>query len=131
MVYASADWFLHMGDLNRFAKWVAHWDVPRPAVLYQMWQYTAKGNPKEYGTEGTGLDLNTSPIHFEQVIKGRELNGWERDHVPSPAPITAKKLHIVKQEQGYYLVDDMNCLVPDVKIRVNADGRLLLEEVSV
>lgn len=129
MVYASADWFLHMGDLSRFAKWVAHWDVERPAVDCQLWQYTSRGNPKEYGTEGNGLDLNVSHIDFEAVIKGKELNGFEYDHVPRPAPITKRSLRVVKQDQGYFLVDDMNCLVANTKIIVNAEGRLLLEEV--
>lgn len=133
MVYASRSWFAQMGNLARFAVWLAEWNA-KPSMANHLWQYTSKGDGAYYGTQGRHIDLNKTTLDFPKIIKEKGLNGLGlKDHIPGCAnlcPMKKKKLQIVKKEDGYYLVDDEMLLVSNVKIEVNESGRLLLEGVT-
>ena len=75
-VYANTYWLkneLDLAALKTLDKWVAHYGVPTPGVIGEMWQYTETG--KLNGHAGV-LDLNYCYKDYPAIIKGAGLNGY-------------------------------------------------------
>lgn len=60
--------------MAKYDRWVAHIDVPQPAVSGGIWQYSWKGRVNGIRTD---VDLNYAYKDYLSIIKGAGLNGWE------------------------------------------------------
>lgn len=88
-LYTNVDWYMSVIDdeiKQRYAIWIAHWDVSKPAISgpYGVWQYKV-GTIN--GVSGR-CDLDYSYVDYPTIIKSRGLNGYP---APSPTPKPTKK----------------------------------------
>lgn len=69
-VYASLSWWEnYLKGLERFTKWVAHWDVDKPGIDCDMWQYSSNGRVS--GINGR-VDMNYCYRDFTKLIKHKK-----------------------------------------------------------
>lgn len=83
-LYTNVDWYVNVIDdeiKNRYAIWIAHWDVSKPGISgqYGVWQYKV-GTIN--GVSGR-CDLDYSYVDYPTMIKARGKNGYP---APAPAP---------------------------------------------
>lgn len=86
-LYTNVDWYVNVIDdeiKNRYAIWIAHWDVSKPGISgqYGIWQYKV-GTIN--GVSGR-CDLDYGYVDYPTMIKARGKNGY-----PAPAPTPSKK----------------------------------------
>ena len=88
-LYTNVDWYVNVIDdeiKNRYAIWIAHWDVSKPGISgqYGVWQYKV-GTIN--GVSGR-CDLDYSYVDYPTMIKARGKNGYP---APAPAPAPTPK----------------------------------------
>lgn len=92
-LYTNVDWYVNVIDdeiKNRYAIWIAHWDVSKPGISgqYGVWQYKV-GTIN--GVSGR-CDLDYSYVDYPTMIKARGKNGYPAPApAPTPAPTPVKK----------------------------------------
>ena len=98
-LYSNPDWLTHrlnVEALARFDLWLALWaEAPNyKKRSFGMWQ---SGIGQVKGISG-GVDMDTSFVDYEALIKERKLNGYTGEKpAPTPAkPTTTEKVYIVK-----------------------------------
>lgn len=78
--------------LDKYAIWVAHWDVPAPGFYndYGMWQYNAKGRVNGITTE---VDIDHCYINYPYIISPDTYvpDGSETDSSEQIFPISVNK----------------------------------------
>lgn len=74
---------------QRYAVWVAHYGVQKPAYSgnYEMWQKSSKG--KMDGIQGN-VDINECYFEYPLLIKAAGLNGFKAESSPAPAQKKSK-----------------------------------------
>ena len=78
-IYTNTSWYLSVIDnriKNRYALWIAHWDVAKPGIIdeYGIWQYKVG---QQTGVAGD-CDLDYGYIDYEPMIKKAGKNNWSK-----------------------------------------------------
>ena len=73
---------------SRYTIWLAHWvNQTNYSSAYAIWQYSSKG--KVAGINGN-VDLDICYKDFPVIIKGKALNGFDKERdLPDPPVTTA------------------------------------------
>lgn len=108
MLYANKDWFinrLNNTKLERFDKWLAHWDINNPSLKCGMWQYTSKG--KLTGINGN-VDLDFAFQDYPEIIKRKGLNKTgQQVNQNETRPLVSGTLHKIGETVHFdYLYTD-------------------------
>ena len=93
-IYASLSWLynqLELSELTAYDKWVAQW-APKCTYngSYGMWQYTNNGK-----VIGKTVDMNESYYDFENIIKQKGLNGFNKTENQEPDLKVGDKVKII------------------------------------
>lgn len=90
MVYLNPDFISRLGDVSRYALWLAHWGVSKPSRDCKIWQYTSKGSVS--GISGN-VDLDISYEDFPKLLREYNLNFLNNSQpTPEPKPDTEIKV---------------------------------------
>ena len=84
-LYTNVDWYKNVitDDIKkRYAIWIAHWDVAKPAISgpYGIWQYKVG---RIAGVSGD-CDLDYGYVDYPTKIKNAGKNGYSKPTVPKP-----------------------------------------------
>lgn len=87
-IYTNVDWYKNVitDDIKkRYAIWIAHWDVAKPAISgsYGIWQYKVG---RINGVSGD-CDLDYGYVDYPTEIKKAGKNGYSKPPVSKP-PVT-------------------------------------------